>query len=115
MATNSPVPTEHDEQVVLVGWLRLMHLPHFRVPSETYTTSWKQKNMNKALGVVRGVPDLFVLTPKGLIALELKRRKGSSVSKEQREWIDALNEAGTPAYIAKGAQEAIDIVEQHLT
>jgi hypothetical protein len=109
-----PVPTEAQEQMAFVQYLRARHIKHFRVPSETYTKSWAQKAKNKALGVVRGVPDLFILTPTGLIAIEMKRVKGGTTSPEQKEWIAGLNEAGTPAYVAKGAEEAIAIVEQHI-
>lgn len=104
-------PTEAEEQIKLVQWLRLKNLPHFRVPNETYTKSWRQKNMNKALGVSKGVPDIFVIVGGKLIAIEMKRVKGSVTSQEQKMWIARLNNAGTPAYIAKGCKEAIAIIE----
>lgn len=103
--------TEAQEQMQLVQWLRLKKIPHFRVPNETYTKSWKQKHMNKALGVSKGVPDLFVCLPSKLIAIELKRTKGFVISPEQQLWIDRLNKAGVQAIIAKGCQEAIDFVQ----
>lgn len=79
------VPLEDEEQAALVQWLRLKGYPHFRVPSETYTKSWKQKAKNKALGVVSGVPDLFIVTSSGLVAIEMKRIKGSVTSPEQHQ------------------------------
>ena len=109
-----PVPTEAQEQVAFVHYLRARKIKHFRVPSETYTKSWAQKAKNKALGVVRGVPDLFILTPNGLIAIEMKRVKGGTTSPEQKEWIAALNDAGQPDIVAQGAEEAIAIVERHI-
>lgn len=51
-------PTEQQEQIVLIQYLNLKGIPHFRVPNETYTKSWNQKRLNKALGVKAGVPDL---------------------------------------------------------
>ena len=105
------IPTEAEEQIKLVQWLRLKNLPHFRVPNETYTKSWRQKNMNKALGVSKGVPDLFVIVGGKLIAIEMKRTKGSVTSREQIDWIERLNKAGVQATIAKGCQEAIAFVE----
>lgn len=105
------IPTEAEEQIKLVQWLRLKNLPHFRVPNETYTKSWRQKNMNKALGVSKGVPDLFVIVGGKLIAIEMKRTKGSVTSREQIDWIERLNKAGVRSTIAKGCQEAIAFVE----
>lgn len=104
-------PTEAEEQIKFVQYLRLKNLPHFRVPNETYTKSWKQKNMNRALGVSKGVPDLFICLPDKLIAIEMKRTKGSVTSQEQIDWIERLNKAGVRSTIAKGCQEAIAFVE----
>ena len=63
------IPTEAQEQMQFVQWLRLKNIAHFRVPNETFTRSWKQKNMNKALGVSKGVPDLFICLPNKLLSL----------------------------------------------
>jgi hypothetical protein len=106
------IPTEDVEQQIFVQWLRLQGLPHFRVPNETYTKSWAQKNKNKALGVVAGVPDLFVVIPNvGLVAIEMKRIKNSTTSPAQKEWQRILNDLpGVEAYICKGAQAAIDVI-----
>lgn len=115
MQSNTPVPKEDEEQAVLVKYLQLKGIKHFRVPSETYTTSWKQKAKNRALGVVKGIPDMFVLTKTGLIAIEMKRasKSLSTVSKDQKDWIESLNAAGVASYVAYGASQAIEIVERH--
>lgn len=113
--TTLPVPTEDSEQRLFVQWLRLNNLPHFRVPNETYTKSWAQKNKNKALGVSAGVPDIFIALPNiGLIAIEMKRVKGGSVSATQKVWIETLNTLpGVQAFVARGANEAIAIIEKY--
>ena len=110
------VPTEDMEQCVFVDWLRLNHIAHFRVPNETYTKSFKQKAKNKALGVVPGVPDLFIALPSvGLLAIEMKRTKLSVTSQAQKDWQVLLNQCpGTQAFICKGADEAIKIVESFI-
>ena len=57
----------------------------------------------------KGVPDNCLPVPKGKYAalyIELKRKKDSKVSDEQRGWIDALNRAGNRAVICKGWEEA---------
>lgn len=109
------IPTEDVEQRVFVQWLRLHNLPHFRVPNETFTKSWAQKNKNKALGVSAGVPDLFVAIPHvGLVGIEMKRTKGSVTSQAQKDWLAVLNDLpGVEAHIAKGAEEAIKIIEAY--
>ncbi len=112
VATNAP--TEAEEQIMLVQWLQLKKLPHFRVPSETFTRSWKQKNMNRALGVVRGVPDMFVLVGGKMIAVEMKRTKGSVTSPEQKVWIEQLNNNGVPAKVCKGFTEAKAYIESFI-
>lgn len=111
-----PTPTEYSEQVAFVQWLRLKGIPHFRVPNETYTTSYKQKATNKALGVSAGVCDLFVVLPYScIIGIEMKRRKNSTTSPAQQQWIETLNTVpNVQAYVAKGADEAIAIVERLL-
>lgn len=123
-------PTEDQEQEAFVQWLRLKGYPHFRVPNETYTKSFKQKAKNKALGVSSGVPDLFVAVPfppphliiahkdrddevrnKTLVAIEMKRKKGGVTSENQKKWIKTLNEAGIQTVVCKGCDAAIEFIE----
>jgi hypothetical protein len=108
------IPTEYAEQVAFVQWLRLKCIPHWRTPNETYTTSYKQKATNKALGVSAGVPDLFVVLPYScIIGIEMKRRSKSVTSEAQKQWIETLNTVpNVQAYVCKGADEAIAVVER---
>lgn len=105
------IPTEAQEQITFVEYLKLKQIPHFRVPNETFTRSWKQKAMNKALGVSAGVPDLFLIVDNQLVAIEMKRTKGSTTSPAQKQWLELLNNAGIPGRICFGAAEAIDYVK----
>lgn len=110
-----PVATEEAEQVVVVNYCRLRNLPCFHVPNSTWTKSIQIKMRNKRLGVSSGVPDLFVVIPgKQVIAIEMKRVKGGTLSPTQKDWIATLQEANLPTYVAKGADEAIKIIESHL-
>lgn len=110
------VPTEDQEQKAFVQWLRFKGYPHFRVPNETYTKSFKQKAKNKALGVSAGVPDLFVCVPHGecyeLVAVEMKRRKGGVVSAHQKEWLATLEQSNIKTTVARGCDEAMDFIER---
>lgn len=109
-----PYPTEAEEQITFVNWLRLKKIDHWRTPNETFTRSWKQKTMNKALGVQAGIPDLFVIVNNKLIAIEMKRVKNSNTSPAQLYWIGKLNTAGIPTKVCKGAEEAIKFVEENM-
>jgi len=114
--TRLPAPIEDVEQRLFVSWLRTMGLPCFRVPNETYTKSWSQKNKNKALGVSAGVPDLFVaIEGVGLIGIEMKRTHGSVTSQAQKDWQAILNKCpGVQVHICKGADAAIEVIESYL-
>jgi VRR-NUC domain len=67
---------------------------------------------NKQQGMSKGFPDYLVIVNSKLLAIELKRVKGSRVSFEQKEWLAALSKAGIDAFISYGAQDAIDYIEQ---
>lgn len=109
------IPTEEEEQVRLVEWLQLKGIHHFRVPNETYTDSWTQKAKNKALGVVAGVPDIFILfRGHGLVAIEMKRMRNSKTSAAQLAWLELLNESDVPAHVCYGAEQAITLIEVYL-
>lgn len=108
-----PLPTEAEEQITLVQWLQLKKYPYFRVPNETYTKSWRQKALNTALGVSRGVPDIFVIVDGNLIAIEMKRLRGGRTSPEQQQWIDRLNAIDVPARVCNGFLEAKDFINEY--
>lgn len=116
MNTKLPVPFEDEEQKEVVEYCKQRGIPCFRVPNETFTKSWAQKNKNKALGVSAGVPDLFVaLEGTGLLGIEMKRVKGSTTSQAQKDWIATLNTIpGIEARVCKGAVEAIQFIEELL-
>ncbi len=108
------VPTEAQEGKTLVAYLRLKRLRFTHIANETGSGAGArfQGIRNKQQGVSKGFPDYLVITGGILIAIELKRTKGSRTSPEQLEWIDALNEVGVPARVCKGAEEAIKFIEE---
>lgn len=108
------IPTEAEEQAVVLQYCDLKGYKYFHVPNSTYTKSYKQKAFNWAQGVRRGVPDLFIIVGKKMIAIEMKRTRGSVTSPEQKQWVDNLNSANVPARICNGAKEAIAFVESHI-
>ena len=72
----------------------------------------------KQEGVRAGVPDLFLPAPAGewhglFIEMKKKDRKNKP-TKEQKMWIDALQEQGYRAEVAYGADAAIKILKDYL-
>ncbi len=116
------IPTEDEEQEALFRWLafasnrqpelRLMiHIPNEGKRSE------RQGAKMKKIGLRKGVPDLFLPVPKGKyhgLWIEMKRMKGSKTSKEQKEWIEALNRQGYFAAVCLGWLEAKQTIERYM-
>ena len=91
-------------------------------------TSFKQAVKAKATGYVKGFPDLQICVPmqKGWggdaiegggvyhgLFLEIKKDKKSYPTKEQKEWIEYLNEQGYCARVTKGLDETIDVIDNY--
>ncbi|MHB1937038.1 MAG: VRR-NUC domain-containing protein [Acidobacteriaceae bacterium] len=111
-----PVPTEDQEQRVVVQWLTLMRV-RFTHPANEGTKSAVRGAIMKGLGLVPGVPDLLIFDPPPAVsgavgaAIELKRRRGGVVSDAQKEWLEALAERGWQVAVCHGADEAIATLE----
>lgn len=115
-----PVPSEHHEQASLFREMALLSRTDprwsapFAIPNGGKRSIGVAVKM-KAEGVKAGVPDIFVPVPCGGffgLFVEMKRKRGGSVSEEQRAFIASLD----PRYkveICKGAEEAIDKIRQY--
>lgn len=115
-------PTEDEEQIALFDWARLnegnfpelsrlFHVPNggSRGPAEA--------GRFKAMGVKKGVPDVFLDVPRGGfhgLRIEMKRRRGGKVSKDQTDWIDWYNAIGFRAVVCYGWDEAREEIENYL-
>jgi len=124
---------EHLANLAFVEWLEWQKIKFTHIMQETFTTSWKQKNIIKQL-VRKGFPDFIVIIApeqsfngKGLlIAVEMKKpasvlkngkysnaKNGASV--EQLEWIESLNLIGNiQAKVCQGSNAAIEFVDRFL-
>ena len=108
------IPTEHQEQCALFEWQAWMakripelHLMH-AIPNGG-KRDIRTAAMLKAEGVKPGVPDIFLPVSRGGkhgLYIELKRRKGGTVSKAQEAWIRALTHQGYVCTVCYGAEEA---------
>jgi len=114
MNAEGPERSEHEEQVALArylqgrGWL-------FTATANGASMAAHTRSRLAAAGLSRGVPDVLVFEPMAGyvgIAIELKRRKGGTVSPEQRRWLGWLAERGWLAILAHGADAAIQRIEE---
>jgi hypothetical protein len=108
------VPSEHIEQCKVIAFCDSYPMLRntFAIPNggkRTMVTAMKMQ----AEGLRSGVPDLQICLPTdkyhGLF-IEMKKLKGSSLSENQKDWINRLNEAGYKAVVCKGHMEAINVI-----
>lgn len=106
--------SEYSHGKLFTSWLRGKGLRFTHIPNGANLNVTQRVKMKQS-GLSAGTPDYMILLPQaGLIFIELKKLKGGTVSKEQKEWITALNWNGIPAKVCKGHQEAIAFVETFL-
>ena len=98
-------PSEHFEQRELVRWFRQTWpgVRIFAIPNGGARSKATAGRL-KAEGVASGVPDLFI--PAWRLWVEMKRRKGGSVSAEQKDWIAYLESVNYWCIVGKGADDA---------
>lgn len=99
------------EQMRVVEWLEGQGYKYTSVPNSTFTKSWKQKARNDLLGLRSGFPDLIVIGNGKMCCPEMKKKKGGRATPNQLEWVKALTEAGIPAKVCNGADEAIAFIK----
>lgn len=108
------VPYESDEQIAFVKWFRLAHhgVLIFAIPNGG---SRQKREALKLIneGVTAGVPDLFI--PEWRLFVEMKRQKGGTVSKEQKDIMAELVRVGYTCKVCKGWRDAKETIEQFLT
>lgn len=113
-------PSEHEEQKVFCEYLNFMGFTFYAVPNGTYLNGSplqraKQMNRLKSEGLQSGVPDIVILLDGGKsVYIEMKRKNGGVLSKEQKVWIERLKSLGFPVYVCKGSEEAISVAKMYL-
>ena len=124
MVANNFNPLEDDECIAFSDWLKINNIPHCHIANESRSSSRSAMIRGaklKRMGQSRGVWDYEVYIPiKGitgrvdcyeLVKIEMKRRKGGTVSPEQKQWGKIYELAGVNCKICKGADEAIKYVK----
>ena len=91
-------------------------LPYFAVPNGGNRNAITGAIMKRE-GVRAGVPDLLIMVPSSRshgLAIEMKKVKGSTTSKEQKAWGVALRKMGYHWEVCKGHEQAIDSITKYL-
>jgi len=125
---NGELPFEPRHQEVLPEW-----------KEQTYVVEWANMNpiarecllaifnegkrsiqrsvIMKRMGLRAGVSDLFMAYPthgKHGLWIEMKKRRGSKISPEQRTWINRMNSLDYVAVVAYGWEHATKVIAQYL-
>jgi hypothetical protein len=114
---NKIVPKEESEQIMLSVWLTKQGIRH------NANANGGRRNLLEAIkfkrmGVSAGFPDIEVPLPSGPfhgLYIEMKRQKGGRLSDNQLEWLSYLRDKGYMAEVAKGFEEAKEIVLHYLS
>lgn len=116
------LPTEEEEQTMLFSWASMQKHTYpelellFHIPNEGKRTAQTGARL-KAAGLSSGVPDICLpVTRCGYNALyiELKRQKGGTLSKNQKEWLEKLLKAGNLAVRCNGFDEAKNVLTKYI-
>lgn len=113
--------TEHIEAAVLMRWVEGQTRAHpelafFAAVPNGGHRSRKTAKALKAEGVRRGVPDYLFPVARGQhpgLAIELKTATGRT-SPEQRAWLAHLRAQGWRAEVARGWEQARDLITDYL-
>lgn len=115
-------PLEADEQELLFEWADYATCTYpelallYHIPNEGRRSRSAGYELLKQ-GMRPGVPDNCLPIPRGgygALYIELKRKRGSRTSEDQRAWVDALNRAGNKAVVCKGFDEAKAAILEYL-
>lgn len=111
-----PYSGEAGVQKAVIDYIKYQY-PHvlYCASAGGVRTSMKQAIKMKATGYVKGVPDLQIFESVGNyhgLLIEIKDVKGV-VSKEQKEWINKLNERGYFATYSKGFEATVKVIDDY--
>ncbi len=122
-------PLEDIEQAALINWADStpIHDARFKggkvgdflfsVPNGGGKLPMKTCIRLKKTGLRSGVPDLFFSYPCGGLPglfIEMKRRKNSATTENQRVWMDRLEQVGYRVDKCKGWDEAREVILEYL-
>lgn len=128
--TFSKLPDEKTEQIELINYFKKNNYFYFSIGNEN-NHSFLNKQLaikieakNKAMGKIKGVPDLCIFTENTIIFLELKRQRpilksgklGIPTNKPTEEQMQFIAKANRYKYahgfIAYGCDDAIEFINK---
>lgn len=115
------LPTEDEEQIWLFSWAKLNsgkwpelelmhHIPNGGKRSKTEAARFK------AMGVKRGVSDIFLPVARGGfhgLYIELKAKDGK-VESAQKDWIESVRKQGYCGAVCFGGGLAADLIQKYM-
>lgn len=122
-ASDLPVPTESEEQQSLFRYcsVEMSRYPELdmlaHIPNEGKRTKTNGAQLKRE-GLRKGYPDIMLNVSRNIfhgLFIELKRRSGSKIIREQKEWIIKLNKQGYAAAFCYGWEEAWKFIHAYLT
>lgn len=110
---NNKEPSEEREQMLFIQWFKRNHpnILIFHIPNGGYRRPSEAARL-KAMGVVPGIPDLFI--PEWRLFIEMKRTKGGKLSDVQKSVIKHLQCVNYSVILAHGHKQAIEQVTNFL-
>ena len=114
---NRKIPTERQEQIWFITWLRKQGYRCHHSPNGGKRNILEGYNL-KMMGVSAGFPDVEVPLPSGHyhgFYCEMKPIKGGRLTDEQREWLSYLRDKGYWAEVAHGFEEAKEMFLHYLS
>lgn len=118
--------SESDEQVAVVQWFRMQYPKEiiFAIPNGSWIAGSEGRkyaliNKYKNEGLLPGVSDLFIACPKGIyhgMFVEMKdiRKTKSSISEQQKIFLDTVLKKGYSSVVAMGFKEAKILIEAYM-
>jgi hypothetical protein len=106
-------PSEHQEQKLVVNWFRLQYPQYmiFSIPNGGTRNTIEAKKL-KDEGLVAGMTDLIICTPVKTIFVEMKKQKGGTISKKQKETHSKLNNLGYEVIVGYGFKNAKEKINE---
>jgi hypothetical protein len=102
-------PSEEQEQVAVVNWLRANGVLCFHVPNGMKTNPITAARFKK-MGVMAGIPDLCIVLDGGRVMwLEMKKVGKGRLSDAQKDVISRMAELDHQVYVCYGAKEAMAV------
>jgi len=114
--------TESEEQIEFIQWCKRNMKKHPELEKIFHIPNGGSRHIATAArlkleGVKPGVPDLFLpVARRGFhgLFIEMKRKKGGTVSKDQKQWKSWLSEEHYAVVVAKGFHSARRLIKSYL-